>query len=268
MSLRKVWLPAALCVTILSACSPVESMGRLAVEQFASVERYPDQQRPSVGYVSGSSGYKWKKGEKTQPRAAWSEVQEAESTGDPEEVALEGNTSIFVRQKTIVGKSLESIVRQGAAYEYKHKVDSVRIDAQFTDGERTIASFPYAYKGKKYMGIVMAVNKGNSYVYSHLNFSSELTDEGREVPFVPGNGSMGFGENNSGEKREGMRWMGGTVNDERIHEIAIHYEDGSIRSVPIAEDQVTYLVPDEADRDFRYIESLDDQGNALYTWQY
>ncbi|GEM_PF-5395135 len=268
MSSRKAWLPAALCVTILSACSPVESMGRLAVERFAYVERYPDQQRPSIGYISGASGYQWKKGQKTQPRAAWDNVQEAESTGDPDEVSLEGNTSFTVRQKTIVGPSLESIIQEGAAYEYKHKVGSVHIDAQFTDGERTIASFPYVYKGNKYMGMVVAINKGNSYVYNRLDFSPELTDEGKEVPFVPGNGSMGFGENSSGEKREGLVWMGGTVNDERIREIVVRYEDGSKRSIPIAEDQATFLVPGELDRDFQYIESLDDQGKALYTWQY
>ncbi|OWA36114.1 hypothetical protein B9G55_09655 [Saccharibacillus sp. O16] len=268
MSSRKVWLPLALCVTLLSACSPIESVGRSIIERSIHVKRYPDQQQPYVGYISGGSGYIWKKNEKTRPRTAWSNVQETESTGDADEVSLEGNRSFTVEQKPIVGKSLEAIIQEGAAYDYKHHVPSVRIDSQFTDGERTIASFPYVYKGRKYMGTVIATNKGQSYVYGSLDFSPDLNDEGKEVPFVPGNGSMGFGENSSGEKRAGIEWMGGTINDERIHTIVVHFKDGGERQIPIDKEQATYLVPAQLNQDFQYIEGLDEQGKAVYTWQY
>ncbi|NGZ76198.1 hypothetical protein [Saccharibacillus alkalitolerans] len=260
---KKLWIPALACLLALPACSPTEWANGIILDRVVRVERYPDQQRPSVGYASGALGFTWKKGEETQLRQAWTDAPEAKSTGDPDEVSLGGNTSILVRAKTITGKSLEAIVKEDAAYEYKHKVEDVHIDAEITNGKQTLASFPYVYKGERYMGLVLAKNVGNSYVHRHLEFSPEMTDEGKMLPFVPANGSMGFG----GDGDDSLDWTGGTVSDERIREIVMHFEDG-VRKIPIAEDQATYLIPGEHDRDVRYIEGLDEKGKALYTWQF
>ncbi|CAM3349894.1 MULTISPECIES: hypothetical protein [Saccharibacillus] len=272
MSRKKAWMPAAVCLLALTACSPNEWAGQVLEDRIIQVKRYPDQQKPYVGYASAFKGYIWKKGGETELRQAWDKVPEAKSMGDPDEVDLTGNTSILVRQKTIAASSLEEIVEQAAAYEYKHDVSGIRIDSEIVQGDWVLASFPYRYRGVPYTGKVLARLKGHTYIYHSLNFSPELTDEGKRLPFVPGNGSMGVGEK---EDREAVdfSYFDGSVNDERIEQIVIHDENGS-EVIPIEADQLSYVISDDRDanggaaRDIQYIEALDRAGRTVYTWQY
>ncbi|CAM4239133.1 hypothetical protein [Saccharibacillus endophyticus] len=256
----------AAAILALTACSPTEWANQVVMDRMIQVKRYPDQQRPSVGYAAAFIGYKWKRGGETQPRAAWQNVPEVQTMYDPEEVDLgASNQGISVRVKTITGKSLEDIVKEAAAYEYKHQVDGIHIDAEMVDGDYVLASFPYIYRGEPYQGTVLAKRKGNSYVYDRLNFSPELTDEGKSLPFVPGTGSMSL----PGQE-ESLSWVGGTINDKRIHRIVMNYELGKIE-IPIEDDQTTYIRADRGDvmeSELLYIEGQDENGKALYTWQY
>ncbi|GGN93505.1 hypothetical protein [Saccharibacillus kuerlensis] len=264
---KKVWIPAALCLLVLTACSPVERAGGLITDRVIQVKRYPDQQRPSVGYASAFLGYKWKKGGETEPRQAWENVPEAESMGDPNEIDISPKQTYSYSwsgpKHKISGKSLSSIAKRAAGYEYKHLVEDVHVDAELNENGYALGSFPYVYKGEKYMGIILAKHEGDTYIYQSLNFSHDLKDGDKILPFVPGNGSMGI----RGKENEFFDWTGGSVNDERIREIVMHFEDGT-RQIPIAEDQITYLIPTERDRDIQYIEGLDQDGKSLYTWQF
>lgn len=253
-------------ILALTACSPTEWANQVVTDRMIQVKRYPEQQRPSVGYAAAFIGYKWKRGGETESRAAWQNVPEVQTMYDPEEVDLGASTqSILVRVKTITGKSLEDIVKEAAAYEYKHQVDEIHIDAEIIDGDYLLASFPYVYRDEPYQGVVMAKRKGNSYVYDRLNFSRELTDEGKQLPFVPGTGSMSLRD-----QEESLSWVGGTINDKRIHRIVMNYDLGKIE-IPIEDDQTTYIREDSGDvmeSELLYIEGQDENGKALYTWQY
>lgn len=267
---KKLWIPAAACMLALTACSPTQWANKVIEERVIQVERYPDQQKPYVGYSSGFTGFVWKKGGETQLRKAWENVPEAQSTGDPEEVDLaKGNNGRMVELKTISGQSLEEIVEQAAAYEYKHKVSGVRIDSEITQNDWVMASFPYGYKGELYTGTIIAKRKGNTYIYKNLNFSPSLDQEGQTLPFVPGNGSSSMGSSEG----YSFSYFNGTVNDERIKQIVMHFDNVS-EVIPIEDDQLTYLINDErgangeSDRELQYIEGLDQDGKAVYTWQY
>lgn len=269
MPRKKTWICAVagtVGILALTACSPAEWANQVVMDRMIQVKRYPDQQRPSVGYAAAFSGYKWKRGGETEPRAAWQNVPEVQTMYDPEEVDLgASNQSILVRAKTIAGKSLEDIVKTAAAYEYKHQIDDIHIDAEMIDGDYVLASFPYVYRGEPYQGNVLAKRKGNSYVYERLDFSRELTDEGKQLPFVPGTGSMSLPDQD-----ESLSWVGGTVNDKRIHRIVMNYDLGKI-DIPIEDDQTTYIREDSGDvmeSELLYIEGQDENGKALYTWQY
>lgn len=266
---KKSWICAVVGtvgILALTACSPTEWANEVVMDRMIQVKRYPDQQRPSVGYAAAFTGYEWKRGGETEPRAAWQNVPEAQTMYDPEEVDLGASSqSVSVRVKTIAGKSLEDIVKEAAAYEYKHQIDEIHIDAEIIDGDHVLASFPYVYRGEPYQGVVSAKRKGNSYVYDRLDFSPELTDEGKSLPFVPGTGSMSFGD-----QEESLSWVGGTVNDKRIHRIVMNYDLGKIE-IPIEDDQTTYIRADQGDvmeSELLYIEGQDENGKAMYTWQY
>jgi len=253
-------------ILALTACSPTQWANQVVMDRMIQVKRYPDQQRPSVGYAAAFIGYEWKRGGETEPRAAWQNVPEVQTMYDPEEVDLgASNTSILVRVKTITGKSLEDIVKEAAAYEYKHQIDEIHIDDEIIDGDHVLASFPYVYRGEPYQGTVLAKRKGNSYVYERLDFLPELTDEGKPLPFVPFTGSTSI----QGQE-ESLSWVGGTINDKRIHRIVMNYELGKIE-IPIEDDQTTYVRADQGDvmeSELLYIEGQDENGKALYTWQY
>ena len=266
---KKSWICAVvgtLGIYSLTACSPTEWANEVVMNRMIQVKRYPDQQRPSVGYAAASTGYEWKRGGETEPRAAWQNVSEVQTMYDPEEVDLgASNQGILVRAKTITGKSLEDIVKEAAAYEYKHQIDEIHIDAEIIDGDHVLASFPYIYRGERYQGTVLAKRKGNSYVYDRLSFSPELTDEGKPLPFVPGMGSTSL----QGQE-ESLSWVGGKINDKRIHRIVMNYELGKIE-IPIEDDQTTYIRADQGvvmESELLYIEGQDENGKALYTWQY
>ncbi|WP_172256079.1 hypothetical protein [Saccharibacillus deserti] len=270
MPRKKLWIPAAACMLALTACSPNEWANNVIEDRVIQVKRYPDQQKPYVGYSSGFKGVVWKKGGETQLRKAWENVPEAQSTGDPEEVDLaKSNNGWMVELKTISGKSLEELVEQAAAYEYKHKVSGVRIDSEITQNDWVMASFPYRYKGASYTGTIIAKHKGNTYIYKNLSFSPNLDQEGKMLPFVPGNGSSSIGSTEG----YSFSYFEGTVNDERIKQIVLHFDNAS-EVIPIEDDQLTYLINDErgengeSDRNLQYIEGLDQEGRTVYTWQY
>ncbi|MEJ8305361.1 hypothetical protein [Saccharibacillus sacchari] len=266
---KKLGMPVVVAMAsllALTACSPTEWAAKVVTDRLAPVERHPDQQRPLIGYVSASQGYSWKSDGQTEPSQAWQNVPEVQTMYDPEEVDLAHNTGFTVRDKTITGKSLEDIVKQAAAYEYKHQVDGIHIDAEIIEGDHILASFPYRYEGEPYQGVVLAKRKGNGYVYERMSFSPELTDEGKPLPFVPGNGTTGINSKTDSD----IRWVGGNVNDERIRTIVMVYENGPVL-IPIKPDQATYLIADDGEimeSNLLYIEAQDENGKALYTWQY
>ncbi|OWR26758.1 hypothetical protein CDO73_24925 [Saccharibacillus sp. O23] len=268
MPRKSIWIPAIAGLLLLSACSPQELATNFAKGRLieAGAERYPDQQRPSIGYASGS-GFTWNKGKETQNKDAWRNLAEAGPTGEPNEVDISAEHgygyTLNGTQSRISGKSLASLVERAAAYEYKHKPSGIRIDSQVEEDGYVAASFPYRYKGEDYTGTILAKKKGETYIYKRLNFSREMTDEGLELPLVPGNGSMGIGEGN-----RSVSWTGGSVHDQRIREVVIHFEDESLRRIPIAEDQATYMIPAEWDREIQYVEGLDADGKSLYSWQF
>ncbi|WP_172196314.1 hypothetical protein [Saccharibacillus qingshengii] len=270
---KKLWIPAAACMLALTACSPTQWANKVIEERVIQVKRYPDQQKPYVGYASAFKGYTWKKGEETTPKSAWEDVPEAESIGDPNEIDISPKSSYSSNwsglKHKISGKSLASLVERAAAYEYKHQVSGIRIDSSIDQGEYTLASFGYRYKEENFMGIMLTKREADRYVYQSLNFSWELTDEGRMLPFVPGTGAMSVDD----QKGSSVYWLGGTVNDERIKQIVMHFDNVS-EVIPIEDDQLTYLINDErgangeSDRELQYIEGLDQDGKAVYTWQY
>ncbi|MDO3410162.1 hypothetical protein QWJ34_10350 [Saccharibacillus sp. CPCC 101409] len=237
---------------------------RTGLVQVNQVKRYPDQERPSLGYAT-AAGFVWKTDKRTELRDVWQNAPEGVSMGDPDEVNLaDPNKSIFVRQKTISGESLEEVAEQAIAYTYKHKVEGLRIDTELIDGLYTFGSFPYRYNGELYAGTVLVERKNNKYVYNQLDFTPAMTDEGETLPFVPGSGSMSMG---SGEDFS-LAWMGGEVFDSRIRRIDIHGEDEGIRSIPIEADQSAYRIQEELGTDLKYVEARDENDKVLYTWQF